>query len=100
MGTRRKKTSFLKPLDAVLAWWRQFATSSAVLTKATVAIYLVGIALAILVLSWLSLPLPRPRRVFSWLRRPSVPRPRRNFGYPTEHDVIFNRDGFSEDDQN
>lgn len=71
--------------------------------QATVAVYIVAIALATLVLFRLSVPYPRARslvsalrggfarlkRRISWLRR--LKRPKRSFGYATKHDVIVER---------
>lgn len=90
------RLSSLSPTASKVAAIRDFIGGA---DQTTVAVYCVAIGLAILVLLRLSMPLPRPRRVLSWLRRPSVPRPMRTFGYPAKHDVVVTRGESSDDEQ-
>lgn len=94
------KLSVLSPTGSKVAALRDFFGGP---DQATVAVYIVAIALATLVLFRLSVPYPRARslvsalrggfarlkRRISWLRR--LKRPKRSFGYATKHDVIVER---------
>lgn len=94
------KLSVLSPTGSKVAALRDFFGGP---DQATVAVYIVAIALAILVLFRLSLPYPRARNLVSsprvafarlkrgipWLRRLKWPKP--SFGYATKHDVIVER---------
>jgi hypothetical protein len=88
------KLASLSPTSALVERLRNFVGGA---DQTTVAIYAVSIGLAILVLAKLSVPLPRPRSVLTWFRRPTLPRRRRNFGYSTKHDVIVTRGCSGED---
>jgi hypothetical protein len=88
------KLASLSPTSALVERLRNFVGGA---DQTTVAIYAVSIGLAILVLAKLSVPLPRPRSVLTWFRRPTLPRRRRNFGYSTKHDVIVTRGRSGED---
>lgn len=90
-----KKLAVLSPTGSLIEKLRNFVGGE---DQTTVAIYIVAIGLAVLVLAKLSLPFPRPRSVVSWIRRPKLPKRKRNFGYSTKHDVVVTR-GASDDDE-